>query len=383
VQANRHLELLKRILTLATAWCVIPFNPAREIKKYGKLDGAGPRERYVTEAEFAATYDEARPAVRAAMRLALLTELRRGDLVALTRSNMTDEGLTARTSKTGRPLVFAWTPELRAEIDAGLAMWPRKYPTPINQPVLLSRGRRAFTGDGLSQSFAEAAKARRSWAPRSTIYAPSRRATRLSWRPRRLGSGMRARSLLNGSTVGSLRRSSRCGDDRRPPPYYRSIVTTEHHRKGKAYMTLHRAVLLSLIAGGAIGAIGTKVFGQLQVPSTPGVKQVTLLNEPLSQYPGKRAFMFLAEFEPGAEIPFHRHPGTEFLYVMEGVGIMERPGQPPRRVQEGTLILSEPEAGADAFTHQVYNASDTTPLKTLVLVLHDEGMPPALVVEPQ
>jgi integrase len=159
VQANRHLELLKRILTLATAWCVIPFNPAREIKKYGKLDGAGPRERYVTEAEFAATYDKARPAVRAAMRLALLTELRRGDLVALTRSNMTDEGLTVRTSKTGRLLVFAWTPELRVEIDAGLAMWPRKYPTPINQPILLSRGRRAFTGDGLSQSFAEAAKA--------------------------------------------------------------------------------------------------------------------------------------------------------------------------------------------------------------------------------
>lgn len=159
VQANRHLELLKRILTLATAWGAIPFNPAREIKKYGKIDGAGPRERYVTEAEFAAIYDKARPAVRVAMRLALLTGLRRGDLVALTRQGVTADGLAVRTSKTGRPLVFAWTPELRAEVDAGLAMWPRKYPTPIDQPVLLAKGRRAFSGDGLWQAFNAAVKA--------------------------------------------------------------------------------------------------------------------------------------------------------------------------------------------------------------------------------
>jgi integrase len=159
VQANRHLELLKRLLTLATAWGAIPFNPAREIKKFGKREGAGPRERYVTEGEFAAIYDKARPAVRIAMRLALLTGLRRGDLVALHRSNITDDGLAVRTSKTGRALVFGWTPELRAEVDAGLAMWPRKYPTPIDQPLLLAKGRHAFTGDGLGQAFAAAVTA--------------------------------------------------------------------------------------------------------------------------------------------------------------------------------------------------------------------------------
>ena len=42
VQANRHLELLKLLLRLATAWGVIPYNPAREVKKFGKRDGVKP-----------------------------------------------------------------------------------------------------------------------------------------------------------------------------------------------------------------------------------------------------------------------------------------------------------------------------------------------------
>jgi integrase len=159
VQANRHLELLKRLLTLATQWGAIQYSPAREVPKFGKADGAGPRERYVTEAEFSAVYQLARPAVRVAMRLALLTGLRRGDLVALTRRNVTDEGLVVPTAKTARPLVFSWTPELHAEVDAGLALWPRKYPTPLDQPIILAKGRRAFTGDGLWQAFSTAVAA--------------------------------------------------------------------------------------------------------------------------------------------------------------------------------------------------------------------------------
>jgi integrase len=156
VQANRHLELLKLLLRLAVAWGVIPFNPAREIKKFGKQDGAGPREQYATDDGFAAVYKYARPAVRVAMDIALLTGLRRENLVQLSRRNDTAEGLKVKALKGGKWLLFKWTPELRAAIDRGYALWPRKYPTPIDQPIILAKGRKAFTGDGLWQAFAAA-----------------------------------------------------------------------------------------------------------------------------------------------------------------------------------------------------------------------------------
>lgn len=156
MQANRHLELLKLLCRLAVEWGAAQVNPAREVKKFGKDDGAGPRDRYVTEAEFAAVYARAQPAVKVAMDLALLTGLRREDLVSLTRQNITDEGLVVRTGKTGKRLVFEWTPELRATVDRGLALWPRKYPVPIDQPIILAKGRKPFTGDGLYQAFAAA-----------------------------------------------------------------------------------------------------------------------------------------------------------------------------------------------------------------------------------
>lgn len=99
------------------------------MKKCGKADGAGPCDRYATEAGFAAVYVRARPVVRVAMDIALLTGLRRENLVQLSRRNDTAEGLKVKALKGGKWLLFKWTPELRAAIDRGYALWPRKYPT--------------------------------------------------------------------------------------------------------------------------------------------------------------------------------------------------------------------------------------------------------------
>src|SRR5690606_39208393 len=52
-----------------------------------------------------------------------------------------------------------WSPELREVVERGLALWPRKYPTAIDQPLILAKGRKAFTGDGLFQAFATARNA--------------------------------------------------------------------------------------------------------------------------------------------------------------------------------------------------------------------------------
>ena len=47
--------------------------------------------------------------VRVAMDLALLTGLRRADLLALTRQDLIDEGISVHTRKTDKPLIIEWS----------------------------------------------------------------------------------------------------------------------------------------------------------------------------------------------------------------------------------------------------------------------------------
>lgn len=111
---------------------------------------------------------------------------------------------------------------------------------------------------------------------------------------------------------------------------------------------------------------------------TPGVTQELLLSQPLAQFPGKQITVFTGQFEPGAGTPRHRHPGTEVLYVLEGQGVMHIDGRDSRPMAAGQALIVEPNSGADHFVHQAVNGDDAAPLKTLVIVIHDSGSPPAL-----
>ena len=113
---------------------------------------------------------------------------------------------------------------------------------------------------------------------------------------------------------------------------------------------------------------------------TPGIEQEVLIDSPLAQFPGKRILVFTGEFEPGAKTPLHRHPGTELLYVLEGTGTMVLPGRESENLTPGTMVLVEPHAGKSSFTHQAVNLSETNRMRTLVIVIHSEGTPPALPV---
>jgi len=116
---------------------------------------------------------------------------------------------------------------------------------------------------------------------------------------------------------------------------------------------------------------------------TPGVVQTVLLNAPLVQCPGKMLTVFTGEFEPGAETPLHRHPATELLFVLEGKGVMDIQGRESRNLIPGSIVLVEPDRGQDSFIHKAANLSDTQKMKTLVMVIHNEGTPPALPVDEQ
>jgi integrase len=69
-------------------WAAVDTNPCRDVRKFSEPK----RERYVTDAEYNAVHKLASPMMRVAMDLAVLTGLRRGDLLTLTRHNLSDEG---------------------------------------------------------------------------------------------------------------------------------------------------------------------------------------------------------------------------------------------------------------------------------------------------
>lgn len=111
------------------------------------------------------------------------------------------------------------------------------------------------------------------------------------------------------------------------------------------------------------------------------VTQEHVLSAPLTQFPGKQLTVFVGNFEPGAGVPFHRHPGTELLYVLEGEGVMHIDGATSRELKAGAGILVSPEPGTESFTHRILNTNQTRVMRNLVIVIHDEGVPPALPAE--
>lgn len=108
------------------AWYVAQRNPCRDVKRIKNP----PRDRYITDDEFATVRALMPARVRVAMDLALLTGQRQGDLLKLQWSDVTDEGVTFRQSKTGQGRMILRTPaldEVLAEAAQIVPQIPRVY----------------------------------------------------------------------------------------------------------------------------------------------------------------------------------------------------------------------------------------------------------------
>ena len=137
--AHHEVRLLSHVFTWGLRWGAVQRNPARGLG----LTTPKPRTRYVTDAEFLAVRELAPPMLGYAMDLALLTALRQGDILALERRNMTDEGLAVATSKTGKALVFEWDDHLRLTLAAAL-----REPPQVRRFVICRRDGKAMTSSG-------------------------------------------------------------------------------------------------------------------------------------------------------------------------------------------------------------------------------------------
>ena len=119
--ARHEVSLLGHVFVKAIRWGAATHNPAHGIEK----PRSKPRDRYITDEEFLAVRALATPRLQIAMNMALLTGLRQGDLLALTRNNLTEDGLLVKSQKTGKALLFDYTDELLEVLNTAKKLPPQ------------------------------------------------------------------------------------------------------------------------------------------------------------------------------------------------------------------------------------------------------------------
>lgn len=145
--ATRHeVSLLGHVFVKAIRWGAATKNPARGIEK----PRSKPRDRYITDAEFLAVRALAIPSMQVAMEMALLTGLRQGDVLSLTRESLTDDGILIKTSKTGAGLLIQYSPALEAVIDKAKKLKPQVGP---GQFLIRNRSGRRYTSPGFKANW--------------------------------------------------------------------------------------------------------------------------------------------------------------------------------------------------------------------------------------
>lgn len=112
--ANRLRTVLKLAFDKAVRWGVVPVNPVLGISPFPEKK----RDRYVTDDEYQSIREKAAPVVRIVMDLCYLTGQRIGDILAIKRVDVTEAGIAFAQEKTGKRLVIAMTPELKAVVAA-------------------------------------------------------------------------------------------------------------------------------------------------------------------------------------------------------------------------------------------------------------------------
>ena len=115
-----------------------------------------------------------------------------------------------------------------------------------------------------------------------------------------------------------------------------------------------------------IGGVGTGVLNAQQ----EGVRRTELLKADLAIMGGKEANLVLVEFEPGATIAKHFHPGDELVYILEGSVIVEVEGEAAIALKAGDTFHQPPKQ-----VHSGQNASTTDPVKLLVIWIVEKGQP--------
>jgi quercetin dioxygenase-like cupin family protein len=107
-------------------------------------------------------------------------------------------------------------------------------------------------------------------------------------------------------------------------------------------------------------------------------KVTPLMSKDLAEFPGKEGLMITVVYPPGASDPIHRHNAHAFVYVLEGVVVMQLKDGKEVTLTPGQTFYEGPKD-----IHTVgRNASTTKPAKFVVFLVKDKGAPVLVPVDP-
>jgi quercetin dioxygenase-like cupin family protein len=122
-----------------------------------------------------------------------------------------------------------------------------------------------------------------------------------------------------------------------------------------------------------IGAAALWIAGS--VLAQEGLTRTVLMKKDLEADPKKEVTVFIAEYKPGAKSGKHYHPGQEFIYVLEGQGVMEEVGKPPVEMKPGMLLYFQSDPANPAYVHEATNLNKTAGMKLIVTLITEKGQP--------
>lgn len=110
--ANSLRKVLSGALDLAIIEGLIEHNPCRDAKPLR----VKPRDRYITDDEYAKLYASANPALQVIIDLLYLTGQRIGDVLGIRYADLTEHGVQFVQQKTGKKLIVGWNDDLRSAV---------------------------------------------------------------------------------------------------------------------------------------------------------------------------------------------------------------------------------------------------------------------------
>jgi quercetin dioxygenase-like cupin family protein len=128
--------------------------------------------------------------------------------------------------------------------------------------------------------------------------------------------------------------------------------------------------VLTLAAGVALFSIAPR-----SASAQDGLTRTVLIKKDLEADPKKEVTVFIAEYKPGAKSGKHYHPGQEFIYVLEGQGVMEEVGKAPVDMKPGVLLYFQSDPAKPTYVHEATNLSKTAGMKLVVTLITEKGQP--------
>lgn len=122
------------------------------------------------------------------------------------------------------------------------------------------------------------------------------------------------------------------------------------------------------LAAAGLGAAGLG-GGALQAQDKP-LERTDLVQAAIGAAEGVEVVSYIVDAAPGARVPKHRHPGDEFLYVLDGEVTVSPEGSATVTVEAGEMFHLP-----YGTVHEAGNASESEPARVLVFQVAEQGKP--------